>query len=139
MGLREQIEAAVYEHPRADDQTNAVMGVVEARVRELEETNQQLRDDLEAATRFDFGNDSGMEAGASSGPAPTPSATRPGSTRSQRTTRTVTPLWRSPRHRQGEHVSLEALAATMTATATAIVLWVLYQQEQRALRKLDRD
>ena len=37
MDLRAKITDAVYDHPRADDIVNAVMGVVEARMRELEE------------------------------------------------------------------------------------------------------
>ena len=44
MGLRAKITDAVYDHPRADDQINAVMGVVEARVWELEAENQKLRE-----------------------------------------------------------------------------------------------
>lgn len=39
--LRAKITDAVYDHPRADDIINAVMGVVEARLSELEATAQQ--------------------------------------------------------------------------------------------------
>lgn len=51
MDLRAKITEAVCDHPRADDQINAVMGVVETRVRELEEENQQLRDTVSAAQK----------------------------------------------------------------------------------------
>lgn len=49
MDLRAKITDAVYENPRADDQINAVMEVVENRVQELEAENEKLRRQLDTA------------------------------------------------------------------------------------------
>lgn len=43
MDLREQITDAVYDHPRADDQINAVMGVVSAHMDTMAATIEQQR------------------------------------------------------------------------------------------------
>lgn len=49
MDLRNKITDAVYDHPRADDQINAVMGVVDVRVRELEAERDLLQRQLDTA------------------------------------------------------------------------------------------
>jgi len=68
MSLRGQIAEVLYQRPdypsgmaeefardAATRRADAVLGVVEARVRELEEENEKLRGDLEHATEFRYG------------------------------------------------------------------------------------